>query len=140
MNRLRQKLVILLTVLAFLCPQIAGATKFELVEIHETAGFVKTQSGALMPVMKMHAVLDLEIYSSKNNNSSDTNNSSPASITGHRHCSFSLAGCLALMDTPHRFAFMPEQNCRVRPSQLSMTGFNPAFVLPPPKRHIQGAA
>lgn len=140
MNRLRQKLVILLTALAFIFPQIAGATKFELVEIHEAAGVVKTQRGTLMPVMKMHAVLDQEFYSSKSSNSSNPNDTSPAPATGHRHCSFSLAGCMTLIDASDRGPFMTVHRCKVRPSQQSLAGITPESILPPPKRRIQGAA
>lgn len=140
MNRLRRKLVTLLTALAFLSPQIAGATKFELVEVHETAGVSGTQRGTLVPVMKMHAVLDKEIYSSKSSNSSDPNDTTPGPATGHRHCSFSLAGCMTLMDASDRVSFVPAHSYKAKPSQQSFAGITPDFVLPPPKCCISGAA
>jgi len=139
MNRLSRKLVILMTALVFLYPKIAGATKFELVEIHETAGFVQTQSVSLTAVMKPLAVLDQEISSSKNSDSSDSNDPSPALFTGHRHCSFSLAGCMALMDASDWIPFMPMHNCRAGPSQQSLAGITPDLFLPPPKCCILGA-
>ena len=140
MNRLHQKLVILLTATAFLFPQIAGATEFELVEVHEIAGVVKTQRGTLLPVMKMHAVLDQDIYSSKSSDRSGAKDSSTTPVTGHRHCSFSLAGCMALKDASDWAPFLPMHDCRARPSQQSLAGITPDFILPPPKRRIQEAA
>ena len=140
MNRFRQKLVSLLTALAFLSPQIVGATKFELLEVHETAEVVNAQRGTLAPVLKMHAVLDQEIYSSKPKDNSGPNDSSPAPVTGHRHCSFSLAGCMALMVVSDRIALIPMHNCKVRPSQQSLAETTLDSILPPPKRRIQGKA
>lgn len=140
MNRLRQKLVVLLTILAFLCPQIAGATVFELAEVHEIAGVVKTQRGAFMPIIKMHSVLDQEIYSSKSSDRSGAKDSSHTPLTGHRHCSFSLAGCMALKDAADWVPLLPMHDCRTRPSQQSLAGIIPNLILPPPKRLIQETA
>lgn len=140
MSRGFQKLVCLLTVLAFLFPQIASATEIELVEVHEIASVVKIQRDAFIPVMKMHAVLDQEIYPLNGSDRSGAKDSSFVPVIGHRHCSFSLAGCMALTNASDLIVVIPVEDCRVRSTQQSLVGITPEFTLPPPKHHLRGVA